>query len=384
MVKCSRCAQLVDETVRSTCPHCFTPLQLLPQQMPNLENSAPPVLPASAPPVGASPTEDRRQKLEVRNTERHATSYTPPPTNVAVNSLHPTPYTLHPPMGSRVALTGEVIEYEMPESTLGLPPANAMGYTPPGLGGVPPVLPVYTSAMTPQPVLMAPPVVKSRMETKGTQKQKDVGNVVSLVLLILIAIGGMGSWYQDHSPAQSAAAGVLQTQVTHFYDALRAKDWKTMASLTALPEEKATPEANSQTDTTNATTPEDPHAKQLLQWFQDQVEQSDWGQLMLPLFVDGSEVKVGDPMMNGDKADVPVTATLRLEGEKLDSEGQIGMIKVGGVWKVDLVTKERNDLDHLLGQPDPKSLAKVLRAVSRHKEKALFPNSGSSSGSPNN
>ena len=70
-----------------------------------------------------------------------------------------------------------------------------------------------------------------------------------------------------------------------------------------------------------------------------------------------SEITVADPVMNGDKADVPTSAKLTIDGKAVIFKGTAHMIKAGDAWKWDLTfsddtkTATEQALLALIGKP---------------------------------
>jgi hypothetical protein len=150
VVKCPRCQNLVDERMRATCPLCLTPLPAPPGSPPPLSAPAPPQMPQSAMPGPAAAS---------------VPAYTPPPGSPYAPSPVPayipppgSPYAVPaapsqmpaasglPPIvpalpGTRVSLTGEVVETSTPGSSAPLPP----------MGGYPGVPPAGRPASSPYP-----------------------------------------------------------------------------------------------------------------------------------------------------------------------------------------------------------------------------------------
>lgn len=153
MVICSRCQQPVDETTRTTCPLCFTPVSASgdpAQPQPLGGPSAPP--PAPAQPQGAMPLNG--------------------PAPVAVSLSGPAaPLNAPPPAptlgaNQRMTLSGDVIDAPAPMSA---PAAGNSQYKP------------RTNYNTPQPA-----------QERGKSGANPV--VVGLVFLLLFG-GGGGGWY---------------------------------------------------------------------------------------------------------------------------------------------------------------------------------------------
>ena len=182
MVTCPRCAQPVDESTRSTCPHCFTPLPA-----PGAPQAGPPPSPAAQPLPGA---------------QGQSPAYVP--------SRNP---------GARVSLTGEVIDQNAGSAP---PPSYVGGGAPvrPGLGA-----PSHQAR---------PPASRSTYaSSRPAEKAKAGGGGIAAALvglLVVVGLGAGGWWFLR--PHTSPKVVVQQ-----FDTALAAQDWKALYAVVEMPPE---------------------------------------------------------------------------------------------------------------------------------------------------
>jgi hypothetical protein len=205
MIICPRCQQPVDETVRATCPLCFTPI---PQPQP--ASPAPPPntgiqmplngmpLPPQPGPVGTSPPN-----------ELPAMPGQMPPTTP------PRPAAFNP--GARVSLTGEVIDDGMPAGPAPSYVGGAVPAPPPRLG--------TPNATARTPANRLRPEVSTPEKTGGGNA---VGIIAALVILLGAGFGGWYWWMHRTNPKDQAAA---------VYKSFVNENWESVYPLVLLSEE---------------------------------------------------------------------------------------------------------------------------------------------------
>ena len=72
-----------------------------------------------------------------------------------------------------------------------------------------------------------------------------------------------------------------------------------------------------------------------------------------------SEIMIGEPVIAGDKAVIPVSAKITANGKTMLFKGQAHLIKEAGVWKLDLTIDDDAEkataqrVSELFGQPSP-------------------------------
>ncbi|HZP85087.1 MAG TPA: hypothetical protein VFB21_25845 [Chthonomonadaceae bacterium] len=370
MVKCPRCEHVVDETKRTTCPICFTPLQApaaappeppaptppyaappLPGQPVPLD--APPLLPRSAPPPGPLQMPQPLNQPQPLNRPAYTQAPPPSPPPLAPQPLNPPtvpqapqplsqggipglpnpPQTGAPPLAQgytagRVTLTGEPLPMEAPApgagaTTIPGAPTLAMG------GGLPPLPPLL-----PRPELQAPP---RRPEKAGsgittTRKRKaaantTLGTIVSAVVLALITFGGIGSYLRADT---LAADNTPKAQAEKFFAALAKLDWKGIYATSDLDRERYPTEAA------------------FVREMQAKMDAQPQAKEILSTLFRNMRVRVGEPAVEEDTATVPVTLTLAAQGREASSTTEIEMRKVNGVWKRE---PEDSDPDSVIGVP---------------------------------
>ena len=139
-----------------------------------------------------------------------------------------------------------------------------------------------------------------------------------------------------------------EVQALRIYKTVRDQDWRTLYFLIAV------------SPAVKRLLPSDPDefAKQVREGyeagFKSAEERAESDQLLSGI----SDMRVGEPVITGGKADVPTSAKLTVNGRTIAFRGVAHMIKDGGVWKWDLtisddvqaVTSQR--VIALIGSPD--------------------------------
>jgi|SRR5579871_1952402 len=177
MVNCPRCDQPVDETVRTTCPLCFTPLR------PEADAAQPQ---PTAPPL-----------------YQPAASASAAPVQPAAMPLNAPAAPLRGP-NTRVTLNGDIIDAT---PTPAAAPLGGGSYAP--------------RPAAPRPNYATP----ARVETRSRSGR---GAVVAIVVVLLLLGGGFGGyywWMHRTNPKDTA---------TKFMTAVKAQDWKAVYELSDL------------------------------------------------------------------------------------------------------------------------------------------------------
>ena len=285
MVICSRCEQPVDETTRTTCPLCFTPLPV--------QGAAPPVQPAPAPPPQSyAPQPGGIMPL--------APPDAPPPAVASLNAGQAAMPIVRPmptaPMSvpaaaprmeanQRMTLTGEVIEAPQPMSSA-MPAGNSQ-YQARSSAGAP------------------------RVAEKAERSGPSVG-VIVMVLAALGALGG-GWWFWMHRTNP-------KDQAQKYFDAVKAQDAKAMYQLVEVDLSQVKSE-------------------------DEYVSKVSDAQTRMPFLKDalaGLQFKAGEPKYNGmNEASVPVAMSgsislpfLGPQPQQINQSIDVPMKNFGGIWKV--------------------------------------------------
>jgi len=176
MVTCPRCQQPVDETVRTSCPLCFTPIpQTTVASGPLAGHLTDPASPA-APSLdyqlpGVSPTASPPQPNYMQPS--------PPPPGSLPMPAAPRPL-MNP--GSRVSLTGEVIDSGAPQA----PPPSYVGGAGPAMSAPRPTAPGAPARNT----------ISARRPQETAPARSGASPVVGIVIAIVVILGGgVGGWY---------------------------------------------------------------------------------------------------------------------------------------------------------------------------------------------
>lgn len=343
MVICPRCQQQVDETIRTTCPICST--QVVPDatgaqsQSPTAPTGQAPGMPqppqtyapnpvaqpqyGAAPPqqygsapqqYGASPLNAPDLSQSQSPQQYQPVSGAPPAYGVPINAPMPA-------ANQRLSLTGEVINVPAPIQSA--PQPGSYG----GMGGI----------GNPS---MPRPAYQSSTRERTEQKSSGTGAIIAIVLVILLFVGGgIGGWYwlmHRTNPKDQAVA---------FYSALIKQDAKAMYPLIELSDEtkKAAPNADSFAEQTTAGVQQYSQANPI-------VAQG------LEMLKSISDIQAGEPVIDGDKAEVPVSSKMSIMGQQITMKGTAHMVNRMGIWKIDARTNSLTDMEKvgkdLLGKPD--------------------------------
>jgi hypothetical protein len=298
MVTCPRCQQPVDETVRATCPLCFTPIPQANQTAgPSMGASLEPPMPLTGTPLYGQEPPSTLQS-----------AYPPPGMQQSHGPIPPAP---RPPMnpGARVSLTGEVIESGMPAG----PPPSYVGGGP----AAPPRMP--------QPGGPSHPNAPARRPQETVPERASGGNVVGIVVAVIVILGGgIGGWYwwmHRTNPKDQALA---------VYKAYLSQDYKMAYTLSALgPNGKKTyPDA----DTFAA-------AQQTA--VNNFLSKIPFGQALPAAFkAAAATATVAEPAIDGDTAEVPTACALTFMGRSVKMKGAAHMINDAGMWKLNLTSDD--------------------------------------------
>lgn len=209
----------------------------------------------------------------------------------------------------RVSLTGEVLEVATPTPrNLQSPSVGATGPRPP-MGGPPP--PGGSRGSYTRPV----------REEAGP---KSSAGPVALILLLVIVLGGggFGGWYWYNNRTNP------KDQAVKAVDAVKGFKWKELYGLVAWSPE-----------TKMSSTSADDFEKQANKSI-DQARSQGMGQLvdMQKQMLSSIKTTAGEPKIDGDKADVPLTHTIEFGGQSQSTQGTAKMIRQGGIWKLDMTS----------------------------------------------
>jgi hypothetical protein len=141
----------------------------------------------------------------------------------------------------------------------------------------------------------------------------------SLLLLILIVLGGC----QPKSDPKVQARALLQS--------FNHQDWKALFALCALPEDQ------------KALTDADRFAAHFGKGFDESAGPE--GKKMLESM---SNVVIGEPAIDGNRATVPTSFTVTVQGKSKDFHGVANLIQDEGVWKWDLSSS--HDFEKSIGE----------------------------------
>jgi hypothetical protein len=302
MVICPRCAKLVDETVRATCPHCFTPLA----------GAAP--LDGAAPQPGSPPAQYGAAQPPQYGAAQPPQYGAPPAQPYPGGAPPQSPPAQAPQLsrsgGTRVSLTGEVID-----DATSTPPPSYVG------GGAPSRSPAGVAARPGGLAASRSAYGAPRIEVPA--KSGSGGKIAGVCLGILLLGGvGAGAWWflQPHDTPKMV--------VEKFDTAIAAQDWKTVYTLVEIPADRKAKYADATAFANDMTT-----QMQALK-----------ANPMLGGFIDSAfkayqTAEVGEGTITGDNATVPIklkmSITLMGQTREQSVDQQIPLRKFGRTWKVD-------------------------------------------------
>ncbi len=376
MVKCPRCESMVDETKRTTCPICFTPIQPTaaapePQAAPTPTQTMPPAPAANptyiAPPPGQPVPLNAPQSTAVQpptypqspqpqmppggapqaqpqpgyaptllNAPRPLNAPDPPaygqtPQPLAgggIPGLPNPPQTAVPPqapgqLGGRVSLTGEAIPLEAPAPTQVMRPPSAI--YPGAVPGAPPLPPnaVPPGRPTGRPAGsegVTLPRSKAKLARRSGSPGMVVGSIISAIILIVIAVGAIGGFISERQGNGFSFFGLFassdpKAQVDKFFTSLAKLDLKGIYETTEVDKTKF-PTEQDFVDKTQAEIDKNPMIKGFLTGFLSAIK-----------------VTTGEPTIDGDTASVPVTISMG-NNKSFSQQQTIKLKKIDGVWKI--------------------------------------------------
>lgn len=287
MITCPRCGNAVDETTRTTCPTCLTPLQSQAGSPPLNAPQPPGGQPGQAVPLNAPPA----QPLNAPPGQ--------PGMAPQAGALPPPSASMHPQV--RRTLAGDVIE-ETPAATA-YQPTQPGGYAGGAHGGMPsPGGPPMTSRPAGYPGAR-------RGETASAQKAGG-GAGLAVVVVTLLLLGGFGGWWfmaHRSNPKQ---------QADKFFVALKALDFKGIY------------------ETMEVDTAKYPTEDSFVQQNKEQMDKAPGAAELAKGLLSSMEATTGEPTINGDEATVPVTMKISFQGQTTQRNLPLKMKNIGGIWKV--------------------------------------------------
>ena len=151
---------------------------------------------------------------------------------------------------------------------------------------------------------------------------------LTILLLLVLPVSAIA----QHTQQPGERRPQPQAQALKVYTVIRDQDWRSLYFLTAVspPIKKLMP-----------TSPE-VYAIQLQQGLE---QGPDKGERTKRFLASISGINVGVPIIKGDKAQVPTSATVTFTGTPQVFKGVAHLIKDDGVWKLDLT--EANNLEDL-------------------------------------
>ena len=137
---------------------------------------------------------------------------------------------------------------------------------------------------------------------------------LAIAILALLAVSAL-------APAQDEDRDAAKSQALKLYNVFKTRDWKTLYDLIAF-SPKIAPTVGDQ--------------DKFVADFQKGLSEKGGDEALDKLMGNISNIRTGSPILEGDKAYVPTTSVLQIEGQKMRFLGAIKLVKVSSVWKWDL------------------------------------------------
>lgn len=339
MIKCPRCAQMVDETIRTTCPLCFTPIQAATDAAKPLEEgtlaaspvplTADSVQPLSAAPpnlAGAqtvNPLAPSAVVQPLNGVAQPLTGVQPlngtQPLNAPTAPLAPSlnapasggtsslpPLAMEPGLapGTIRTLNGDIIQTGAPAPTVA-----------PAAGGPPPM----GGAAIPTDGSTGP--TSNRFSTMYDEPPEDKRGILHTLhgLLVAAMLIGAAGWliWKIAIPKPGP-----KDQVQRFLTAVGDSDFKTIYDVTDLSDDQKKQYPDLQTFADDA-------KKKL-----DQVKATPFGPMLTDIQKSLKTGKVGDAKIDNDTATVPVSFTFTFLGQTQTVSQDVSLKQVDGEWKI--------------------------------------------------
>ncbi len=309
MIKCVRCGQMVDETERTTCPHCFTPLASAEGEgHPDPTVQVAPIVPMQLIPgtvIGNKRVSLTGELIEIdppTNKPSYAGGTPAPPPPVA-------------PPGAPTS-SGTTLGVRKTPGVKGKSPASLAPMAPlPPPSSAPAPSPSLTANAAPPPNTAPRPASAPIRPASASSSKRSSSSGIIAVLLALVVLGAGGYWFmQNRTNPKDNAEKWLRALLT--------KDYKTVFELT-----NAGPKSQS---------------KSAADWKKAMQTKADMGVLGQTTPEDlfsqlkAHVTKVDEPKTSDSGTNVPITVTLSVNGQEISRVNQVPMKKVNGVWKVDL------------------------------------------------
>lgn len=164
---------------------------------------------------------------------------------------------------------------------------------------------------------------------------------VTVAVLLLVALAIIAP--QTRSAQEQSSAAGPKAQALKLYLVMQKQDWRALYFLIAL-------SPNAKKDL-----PDDADA--FAAGVRKGISDSDGQKVLDDLFNNMSDIAVGDPVMNGEKADVPTSCKITFNGKQLSFKGDAHMIKDQNIWKWDLTSSDdlqaatSTETQALIGKP---------------------------------
>lgn len=176
----------------------------------------------------------------------------------------------------------------------------------------------------------------NRIDPVKVPIMKKATAIISVILALVFAANAQKVESTDQADAAAAALKVFQT--------LQKQDWAGLFHIVSFSPalQKQMPNDSSE------------FARQFVSGLNENAEDA---AATRKLFDGMSEIKVGTAVVTGNKAAVPVSCRITIEGNSLVFNGTANMIKLGSVWRWDMTSSDdpaeatETALTALLGMP---------------------------------
>jgi len=314
MVSCSRCGQQVDETVRDTCPLCFTPLQPqanAPQAQPGAAQyvglagaplrqaqplGGPSQYQPDAPPGGAPP----QPSAMPLNAEQIGAQPAAMPRNA------PSAAPLRAP-NTRMSLNGDIIDTPQNQAqsapSIGNSPANRPAAPRPAYG-----------------------VAPRKQEAPGTAARATALRVVAV--LVVLGLAGFGRWYYMMHRTNP------KDQATKYLAAIKTQDWATIYDITEQTEQNKAKFKDAQDFAAQT---------------KSAIDKSSFGTLLTTALSSATFEAQDAKENNGSTAVVPIKVSGSALGQTFNQSVDLKMKNFDGIWKISTDNKGMGGMSGLTG-----------------------------------
>lgn len=133
------------------------------------------------------------------------------------------------------------------------------------------------------------------------------------------------------APAFARAGGDPRSRALEIYRSFKTKDWNKLFDLSALPGVKSDNQAA---------------RKGFIQGIAGELEKNPQSKQQFDALVNNmSDLKTGPAVVKGNKAVVPTSSVVKMNGKTLPLHGRIALVKQGAEWKWDLTSGDPKQIE---------------------------------------